>query len=286
MLAIVGTVPDLHFPLVAGEAKLQGGTIRVGGRSAPVNRGTPALIASAIRTLEVLGRPNPYVYLAGDIGLGEGSRKIYDLLSRELPKADWSVLVFHYLQPDVDWHNRVLFAAAEMHRRPTLIADAGFMYAAKMSGMAEEYDLFTPDAGELAFLADDQAPHPFYTRGFILHDEQKVPDLITRAYHYKNAARLLLVKGKVDYVAGAQGVIATIDHPAEEALEPIGGTGDTLTGLVAALSEGGEALDQAAIRAAHANRIAGCLAAPTPRTQVGDIIEQIPQAVVQVLESK
>lgn len=286
MLAIVGTVPDLQFPLVAGEAELQGGAIRVAGRSAPVNRGTPALIASAIRTLEVLGRPNPHVYLAGDIGLGDGSRKIYDLLVRELSGADWGVLVFHYLQPDVDWHNRVLFAAGEMRRRPTLMADAGFMYAAKMSGMAEEYDLFTPDAGELAFLADDQAPHPFYTRGFILHEDQKVPDLITRAYAHKNAARLLLVKGKVDYVAGVKGVIATIDEPSEEALEPIGGTGDTLTGLVAALAEGGEALDQAAVRAARANRIAGCLASPTPSTQVSDIIDHIPQAVAQVLETK
>jgi ADP-dependent NAD(P)H-hydrate dehydratase / NAD(P)H-hydrate epimerase len=167
-----------------------------------------------------------------------------------------------------------------------LMADAGYMYAAKMSGMAEEYDLFTPDAGELAFLADDQAPHPFYTRGFILHEDQNVPDLIARAYRFNNAARLLLVKGKVDYVAAAQGVIATIDQPSEEALEPIGGTGDTLTGLVAALAESGGGIAQAAIRAARANRIAGCLASPTPRTQVSDIIAQIPQAVAQVLESK
>jgi ADP-dependent NAD(P)H-hydrate dehydratase / NAD(P)H-hydrate epimerase len=52
-----------------------------------------------------------------------------------------------------------------MNRRPILIADAGFMYAAKMSGQAACYDFFTPDVGELAFLADEMAPHPFYTRG-------------------------------------------------------------------------------------------------------------------------
>jgi len=46
----------------------------------------------------------------------------------------------------------------------SLIADAGFMYAAKMSGQASKYDLFTPDVGELAFLADEEAPHLFYTR--------------------------------------------------------------------------------------------------------------------------
>lgn len=281
MLAIVGTVPDPGFPLVAGRAALDGGVIRVDGHSAPVNRGTPALLAAAIRTLEVLGRPAPHAILAGDIGLGEGSRKIYDLLVRELPGAEWGVLVFHYLQPDVDWHNRVLLAAVAMPRRPILIADAGFMYAAKMSGMAEEYDLFTPDVGELAFLADDQAPHPFYTRGFILHEDQKVPHLISRAYAHRNAARRLLVKGKIDYLAGPQGVIATIDQPSEEALEPIGGTGDTLTGMVASLVEAGSDLEGAALTAARANRLAGCLASPSPRTQVGDIIDRIPQAIAQ-----
>jgi ADP-dependent NAD(P)H-hydrate dehydratase / NAD(P)H-hydrate epimerase len=86
VLAIVGTVPDLSFPVAAGKAELRGGTIRVAGRSAPVNRGTPALVAAAIRTLEVLGRPSPHVYLAGDIGLGEGSRRLYELLVHELPR--------------------------------------------------------------------------------------------------------------------------------------------------------------------------------------------------------
>jgi ADP-dependent NAD(P)H-hydrate dehydratase / NAD(P)H-hydrate epimerase len=284
VLAIVGTVPDLGFPLVGGQAELRGNAVWVEGRSAPINRGTPALIAAAIKTLEVLGRPTPYVYLAGDIGLGEGSRGLYDHLVRHLPRADWGVLTFHYLQPDVDWHNRVLFAIGQMRRRPVLIADAGYMYAAKMSGMAEEYDLFTPDAGELAFLADDQAPHPFYTRGFILHEEQKVPDLIARAYTHHNAARLLLVKGRVDYVAGAQGVNRTIEQPSEEALEPIGGTGDTLTGLVSALVSTGMELERAAVLSARANRIAGCLAAPSPATQVSAIIACIPQALTQVLE--
>ena len=64
------------------------------------------------------------------------------------------------------------------------------MYAAKMSGQAASYDLFTPDAGELAFLADETAPHPFYTRGFILHENNKIPDLINRAYSHKNAAKV------------------------------------------------------------------------------------------------
>jgi len=284
VLAIVGTIPDPDFPLVAGEVALQGGHICVEGQSAPVNRGTPALMAAAIQCLDVLGLPKPYGYLAGDIGLGDGSRRLYEHLVKHLPQSEFQVITFHYLQPDVDWHNKVLFAAETIRKRPKLIADAGFMYAAKMSGLAEGYDLFTPDAGELAFLADEEAPHPFYTRGFILHEDHNIPDLIRRAYAHRNAARRLLVKGRIDYVAGPQGVIAAVDTPSEEALEPIGGTGDTLTGILSALICGGFDIDRAALLAARANRIAGRLASPTPMTQVAEIIARIPQAVIQVLE--
>jgi len=286
VLAVVGTIPDADFPLATGEVTLKGGHIYVEGRPAPVNRGTPALMAAAIKCLDVLGLPMPYGYLAGDIGLGDGSRRLYEHLVEHLPQSDFQVITFHYLQPDVDWHNKVLFAIGKIRKRPKLIADAGFMYAAKMSGMAEDYDLFTPDAGELAFLADEEAPHPFYTRGFILHEEQKIPDLIIRSYEHKNAARLLLVKGRVDYVANRQGIIATIDSPVEKALEPIGGTGDTLTGIVSALICGGIDAGQAAVLAALANRIAGRLAAPSPMTQVSEIIDQIPKAVAQALEKR
>jgi NAD(P)H-hydrate repair Nnr-like enzyme with NAD(P)H-hydrate dehydratase domain len=78
-------------------------------------------------------------------------------------------------------------------------------------------------------------------------------------------------------------VIAAIDAPSEEALEPIGGTGDTLTGIVSALICGGFDIDRAALLAARSNRIAGRLAAPTPMTQVAEIIARIPQAVAQAL---
>lgn len=150
--------------------------------------------------------------------------------------------------------NRILLAIGDMPVRPVLIADAGFMYAAKMSGQSPEYDLFTPDVGELAFLADEAAPHPFYTRGFILHDEHRIPDLIARAYAHENAPRYLLVKGKIDYLANREGIQTTIQEPSMEA---IGGTGDTLTGIVAALIAAGKEVSEAAISAAQANRWAG-----------------------------
>ncbi len=195
-------------------------------------------------------------------------------------------MCFHYLLPDVDWHNRVFFAIEAMAKRPILIADAGFMYVAKMSGQAGQYDLFTPDVGELAFLADEEAPHPFYTRGFILHEDNLAPDLIKRAYTYDNAAKYLLIKGKVDYVASRDGILAAVMEPDIETLEPIGGTGDTITGIVAALIEAGTSIPQAAVLAARTNRLAGYYADPTPATQVTDIITYIPKALKEVLEEQ
>ncbi|MBN1850570.1 MAG: sugar kinase [Deltaproteobacteria bacterium] len=284
MLAIVGTVPDRYFPLQAGPVSWQNEGLKIENNRFFVNRGTPALLAAASQAGQVLGLDTLYGFLVGDIGLGDGSRKLYEYLSHELPNSPFHTITFHYLQPDVDWHNKVLFAIEEMKDRPILIADAGFMYAAKMSGQAPAYDLFTPDVGEMTFLADEQAPHPFYTRGFILHDHNKVPDLITRAYEYDNAARCLLVKGEKDYVADKDGIHHIIDVPSEEAMEAIGGTGDTLTGIASALIASGMDIKQASFIAAKANRLAGYYAHPTPATSVEEIIEQIPMALEETLK--
>lgn len=286
MLAIVGTIPEKDFPLEQGRVSLENGCIRINKRQVAVNRGTPALLAAAVKTGEVLGLPPLYGYLVGDIGVGDGSRRLYEHLTRELPGSSFSTITFHYLQPDVDWHNKVLFAVEEMKRRPLLIADAGFMYMAKMSGQSEDYELFTPDAGELAFLADEDAPHPFYTRGFILHEENNIPDLITRAYQHKNAAQYLLVKGRRDHIASKNGVLSVIDNPVNEAMEAMGGTGDTLTGIVSALIASGMETPEAATTAARINRLAGHYACPTPASQVMEIITHIPGAMEDILVNR
>ena len=285
MLAVVGTIPEQRFPLLSDRVRLEDGWISIQGTRVPVNRGTPALLGAAIKCLETLNLELPMAHLVGDIGLGDGSRRLYDHLVRHLKHTHDETLAFHYLQPDVDWHNKVLFAVQDMARRPVLIADAGFMYAAKMSGQAEAYDLFTPDVGELAFLADEEAPHPFYTRGFILHEENNVPELIARAYRHHNAARYLLVKGSRDYVADRSGILSAIDSPMEEALEPIGGTGDLLTGIVSALIQSGFPIGEAAALGAGINRLAGHYAAPSPVTQVAQIIPHIPKALEEVLQN-
>lgn len=279
MLAIVGTVPDPNVPVLVGEATLDFQQVVVQGQRFPVNRGTPALLAAAIQICRVFGKPLPVAYLVGDIGLGDGSRRLYRFLTENINHETFDVFAFHYLQPDVDWHNRVLFSIEEMEKRPVLIADAGFMYAAKMSGEASAYDLFTPDIGELAFLADEEAPHPFYTRGFIIHKETEVEELIARAYQFRNASKYLMVKGSRDYIACEDGLLEIVDKPGAAAMEAIGGTGDTLTGIVAAMVNCGLNVGEACAKASKINRIAGVYALPTPATQIAEIIEQIPRAI-------
>jgi hypothetical protein len=286
MYAIVGTVPLEHFPLAAGEVSLMDNELSIEGNRAPVSRGTPALLAAAIKAGEFLSLPAPHGYLVGDIGLGHGSRRLYGYLVEHLPQSGFESITLHYLQPDIKRHNRILATINDMGQRPLLIADAGSMYAAKMSGQSLQYDLFTPDIGELAFLADEEAPHPFYTRGFILHEENRVPDLISRSYAHKNAARHLLVKGERDYIANEKGIQEIIGQPVEEAMEAIGGTGDTLTGIVTALVSTGMEIIEAASLAARTNRLAGYYAKPIAATQVMEIVSHVPRALEEVLREQ
>ena len=285
MLAVAGTVPLADLPVLEGAVDLERGQLRVEGAVLDLDRGTPALLAAACAAARVLGRETPHAFLVGDTGTGRGSRLLYAHLARRLPATPASVLAFHYFLPDADWHNTVLFAAQAMHPMPRLVADAGFMYAAKMSGQAGEYDLFTPDAGELAFLADENAPHPFYARGFLLAEENKAPELIQRAAATGGAAQHMLVKGAMDRVVRGGEILYEVDGPSVEAMEAMGGTGDTLTGLACALMESGHGTAEACLIAARANRLAGALAQPTPASRIHEIVDRIPEALEQVLRS-
>lgn len=286
MLAIVGTIPIEDFPLAAGRVSLEGNNIIVGDRPININRGTPAMIAAAIETVKYMDKENPFCYLVGDIGNGKGCKGLYKELEDNIKNTSFKTMAFHYFQPEVDLFKNVIREISKLDDKPTLIADAGFMYVAKMAGDSSFFDLFTPDAGELAYLADEKAPHPFYTRGFILHEDNQVPDLIKRVYKYNNAASYLLVKGAKDYVANKDGIIEVIDSPAEEALEAIGGTGDTLTGIVSALIYSGIDIEVASAKAALVNRLAGFYAKPNPSTQIYEIIKQIPRALSEVFGDK
>lgn len=69
--------------------------------------------------------------------------------------------------------------------------------------------------------------------------------------------------------------------PSFPAMEAIGGTGDTLTGMLTGLCGAGFDPIGAAVVAATANRLCDSLAKPTPATQVAELIEGIPQALEQ-----
>ena len=111
-----------------------------------------------------------------------------------------------------------------------------------------------------------------------------MPRLIARAYEHGDAAKMLLVKGETDYIVCQGEILATIAEPNIAAMEPIGGTGDTITGIASALIYGGMEIVQACKHTALINRVAGQLCNPTPATQIGEIIAQIPQALTQVLQ--
>jgi ADP-dependent NAD(P)H-hydrate dehydratase / NAD(P)H-hydrate epimerase len=278
-LTIIGTVPNDDFPLVKGPCFFEGKDLIVSGYRIITSRGTPALLAAACVVSQALELDAPEAVLAGDTGKGGGSVKIYESIVKNGFLGSEDVLVFHYLQPDVYWHDKILWKLQELPKTPVLVADAGYMYVAKMSGSASCYDLFTPDAGELAFLADEQAPHPFYTRGFLLQDQASSPQLVDLAYKNDNAARYLLVKGETDIVASREGIISRIDEPCVENMEPIGGTGDTLTGIVAALIDSGRDVPESAILGAKINRIMGQICRPSPATSILELIKCLPDAI-------
>jgi len=279
MLALIGTVPDNNFPLVAGNVTLENKKICISGKKVSVNRGTPTLLAATIKAAESLGEQMPFAFLIGDIGRGDGSKKLFQYLIEHLRDTLFHTITFRYVQPMVDWQFRILEVVREISPIPVLIADASAMYMAKMAGQSANFELFTPDIGELAFIADEMAPHPFYTRGFILHEENRTQELIARAYKHGDASRYMLVKGIIDYIVNSEGIQGMVDAPVEESKEAIGGTGDTLTGIVSALSASGMHIKNAAILGAKINRMAGLYANPTPATQVMEIIEHIPQAL-------
>jgi hypothetical protein len=283
MLLLVGAVPIDKLPLLIGEVEVTGREVKIGGHDLPINRGNEAMMAAACLICREYGVEPPVGLVAGDIGKREGSEKIYDYLAENLPNMNVRVMTLHYIMPDLKRNKKVLAAINTMKEKPILIADAGSMYVAKAGGDAHYYDVFTPDLGETAFLADEKADHPTFTRGFIFHMENNVPELIRRAYASNNAPPTLFVKGSTDYICHNNEILYTIDQPSVETMEPIGGTGDLITGMISGLIHAGKSPVEACRIAGHVNRKAGELSQPTPATQISDILKSIPTALKEVL---
>ncbi len=275
MLLIVGTVPIKDLPLTIGEARVAGDLLVVNDYNISCTQGTASMISAAVKTTEYFNINKPQVLIAGDIGDGRGSREIYEYLIKNLKVISPSILTLHYCMPYIIMMTKLCEVVNELNKRPIMIADAGSMYAAKASGMAENFDVFTPDSTEMAFLADSNATHPAYiAKHFFDNDITQTPKLVKIAYKNKDIAKLLLVKGSTDYIVLDGNIIDVVNKPDIPAMEAIGGTGDTITGLISALIYSGLDLKKAALVAARSNRIAGEYAKANPATKISQIIDQ------------
>jgi NAD(P)H-hydrate repair Nnr-like enzyme with NAD(P)H-hydrate dehydratase domain len=283
MMLIAGTVPIDGMPLTFGEVRAEGDFLLVNGQHLTCTQGTGAMVSAALTAIDYLKLETPRVLLAGDIGQGKGSREIYEYLIKHMAELATEVLALHYCLPDMAQTRRLCEAIDKCARRPIMIADAASMYAAKAAGLATSFDIFTPDAAEIAFLADPDATHPAYVRFMVNTDGGNALELIKTAYQNKNAAKLLLVKGAVDYIVKDGDVIDSITEPDVPAMEAIGGTGDTITGLVSAFVYAGLEPHEAAIIAARTNRMAGQFAEATPATKVGQVIARFPEVFKKYL---
>jgi NAD(P)H-hydrate repair Nnr-like enzyme with NAD(P)H-hydrate dehydratase domain len=286
MLLLAGTIPIRGLPLLLGRIELTEQGVKIDDQVLNINRGTAAMIFAACMICQEYGLKSPVGLVAGDIGASDGSLKIYEYLAENLQHMDVSVLTIHYIMPDIKSNKQVLDKIYSLKKRPILIADAGGMYVAKAGGDGSCYDVFTPDLGELAFLADERAIHPTYTRGSIYYMENNVPELISKAFESENIARTLFVKGKIDYICQDGKILEEIDHPNIEVLEAVGGTGDMITGIISGLIYAGKSQIEACRIAGRVARKAGELSRPTPATQVKDIITCIPDALRDILKQQ
>jgi hypothetical protein len=290
LLLLSGTLPVGHEDsITVGRVKYDGAGMAVGERQIPTEMrsiGATALMAAASKTAEALGMEAPIGLLAGDTGDGRGSRMVYRYLTEKAGGLGVSTVTLHYILPLRKEFMDFVEMADYWEKRPFLIADAGALLIAKATGLCNKFDLFTPDAGEISFLADPDAGHPAYVKASLFEvDTTQVPELISQAYSLHNAPRYLLVKGPVDFVAENGRIVHVVSEPNIPVMEAIGGTGDTITGIVSALISGGVEPVRASLLALRANRLAGQLCDPTPATQVFEIIDHIGDAITRTIDS-
>ncbi|ENN96554.1 carbohydrate kinase-like protein [Methanocaldococcus villosus KIN24-T80] len=275
-MIIAGTIPIEGLELIKGKPILKGNKIIINNKEFPISMGTCALIGAVLKTLEYFDENNIHVITAGDIGKGDGSLKIYDALK----EVDDDLLIIHYIKPKISYIKEIDFS-------PKIIADAGGMYAAKAANIGDKFHLFLPDVGELAFLADEKASHPAYVRGFISEvDNKEVPELIRRAYGKSKMPKYMVVKGEKDYIVEDGNIAEIIDSPKIEAMECIGGTGDTLTGIISSLINCGYKTKDACVLGCKINRILGEISNVKPNTQINELIYNIPKVLKFILNKE
>jgi NAD(P)H-hydrate repair Nnr-like enzyme with NAD(P)H-hydrate dehydratase domain len=276
-LLVVATYPISGGPVLSGRVHSEAGVLHVAGSPVPASQGTSAMLGAALAVSGYLETPAPHALIAGDIGRGDGTRAVYARLMEVTEEVRPSVIAFHYMQPVMALIRQAVCDIAERLPDVLLVADAGGMYAAKAAGVADRFELMTPDVGEVGFLADPQATHPAYVSHYLFGTASfDTPGLVRMAADSGGSARVLLVKGKTDHISLRGDVVGAVDRPAVPALEAIGGTGDTITGLAAGFMAAGFPTVHAALCASRANRHAGVSMGATPAMRASDLVAALP----------
>lgn len=292
MLLLVGTVPVHAGELFCGKIAVHNGHFFVGENELPACQGSAAMAMAAFAATERYGAPAPVALFGGDTGHGDGTRAVYRAFKETLAAQvaarnervaqganEPVVIVFHYVLPIMSLVKRAYETIRSLAPEALLVGDAGGMYAARAAGLGNDFELMTPDVGEIGFLAEEGATHPAYVADYLFGTENfDVELLVEKAYALNTAARVLIVKGSTDYVAARDAapnhLVATLHEPNIPELEAIGGTGDTITGLASGFMSCGFETQDAALKALVLNRKAGAALHAQVYSPVSEIISQ------------
>ena len=273
MIVLIGTVP-FKTGVYVGQAIIDGDCVKVDAVRFSIERGTAAMAAACAQVCGFYGLTMPLCLFGGDISDGKGTDLMFREVDNNLEKYNPDVITLHYLFPKIAYGVPFIAKIAALPQKPQLIADAGGMYLMKTIGKADFFDVFTPDQGELLFLADEFAAHPLYVRAELFNQLNETASLVAAAYCSKNAAKTLVVKGAIDSVYKEGTLIKECRQPNVPAMEAIGGTGDTITGMISGLRYRKDAFPE--YKALIINRLIGQRINCTPATQIGEFIKAIP----------
>jgi ADP-dependent NAD(P)H-hydrate dehydratase / NAD(P)H-hydrate epimerase len=276
MIVLIGTIP-YETGVYVGNATIENDSLHLGSTHFPIERGTAAMAAACAQVCLFYGLPMPVCILGGDVADGKGTDLMFQEVDANLHRFEPEIVTLHYLFPKIAYGKPFIDKVKSLPKKPQLVADAGGMYLMKAIKQASFFDVFTPDRGELAFLADEFAAHPLYVRSEILGKAHDIESLVHAAYRHSDAARTLVLKGATDYIFLDGEKVKECSAPNIPAMEAVGGTGDTITGMLTAFRFRQD--DDADYKALVVNRIIGELVQCTPATQISQFIKAIPAAL-------
>jgi NAD(P)H-hydrate repair Nnr-like enzyme with NAD(P)H-hydrate dehydratase domain len=280
MIVLIGTVP-YKTGVYVGNARIENDSLKVGDVTFPIERGTAAMAASCAQVCYFYSLPMPLCIFGGDISDGKGTDLMFQEVNTNLDRYEPDIITLHYLFPKIAYGSPFISKINSLSKRPQLIADAGGMYLMKTIKQSYLCDVFTPDEGELLFLADEFAAHPLYVRSELLRKVTDIDSLVSAAYQHKNAAKTLVIKGAIDYIYKDGGKVKECRGPNVPAMEAIGGTGDTITGMLSGFRYQKD--EDSDYKALAVNRLIGKRINCSPATQINEFIKAIP-AVLEEYE--